>query len=159
MQRVVFLDDPANQGFFIILSHITPDGRQWFSRTRFSRKPIDAVLKSADSTLQASLVPIASEIAAGSSETSAHSVAGQSNVAGATSAVRTTKRWYRRGQCRGGRPAHTWLDTIRRESREPCLLCPGADPGFVGTHHWSHLSGGQDTFTRCRSTAHKPDSG
>ena len=45
--KFLFRDDPANHGFLIIMQHGDPDSGRWFSRTRFSRALIDAILSAA----------------------------------------------------------------------------------------------------------------
>ena len=42
--KFLFRDDPANQSFLIVMQHGDVDSGRWFSRTRFSRAPIDTVL-------------------------------------------------------------------------------------------------------------------
>ena len=42
--KFLFRDDPSNQSFVIIMQHGDPDSGRWFSRTRFSRTPIDTIL-------------------------------------------------------------------------------------------------------------------
>jgi len=45
--KFLFRDDPANQSFLIIMQHGDPDTGRWFSRTRFSRTPINTLLAAA----------------------------------------------------------------------------------------------------------------
>ena len=45
--KFLFRDDPANQSFLIIMQHGDPDSGRWFSRTRFLRTPVDAILTAA----------------------------------------------------------------------------------------------------------------
>lgn len=54
--KFLFRDDPANQSFLIIMQHGDSDSGRWFSRTRFSRTPIDTILTAAGSKKSPKLI-------------------------------------------------------------------------------------------------------
>jgi hypothetical protein len=53
----IFHDDPENNCFFITCKHVGADGGKWFTRSRFSRESVVAIMKSIP-TRRVALVPI-----------------------------------------------------------------------------------------------------
>jgi hypothetical protein len=56
--RDMFVDDPDSSSFLISLKHETPEGRVWFSRTRFTRDAIKQALSSPSNGFVAVLTPV-----------------------------------------------------------------------------------------------------
>jgi hypothetical protein len=56
--RGIFYDDPKNNCFYITCKHVGPEGGKWFTRSRFSRESVAAILES-DPTQRVTLMPIA----------------------------------------------------------------------------------------------------
>ncbi|MGO9568817.1 MAG: hypothetical protein ACLP5H_14880 [Desulfomonilaceae bacterium] len=55
--RGIFQDDPENNCFFITCKHVGPEGGKWFTRSRFSREAVVAILKSIPAR-RVTIVPI-----------------------------------------------------------------------------------------------------
>jgi hypothetical protein len=90
--KFAFRDDPANKSFLIIMRHGDSDSGRWFSRTRFSRTPIDTILAAAGPERSPKL--IARELPKKAPAEVDQNMTDNSSVSAARSNDGTRTRWW-----------------------------------------------------------------